>query len=590
MSTQGIAVAYTRRSTDGQEHSIPDQIKAIQKYADDKGYQIIRWYTDDAISGDDTKKRLGFQQMLADAQQYRDHSVVICWDQSRFGRFSPQEAGHWTYLFSEAGVSLVTVDKGLIDWNDFTGWLTYGVNQHSKHDFLRQLSKDVARGQLEAAQKGSWLGLPPYGYRIEGMKKNKRLVVGDVGKVKIVQRVFREFVEDGRTMADIARRLHEDGIVPPGKGRPWRYDSVRCILENPAYCGDYVSGRFSYGKYNSIHGEQAKRTSGRKGVKKNPESKWIVRRDNHEPIIDRDTFERVQAILKKGKTDRSRFTPETNPFLLAGLMRCGTCGSPMWGDTVKGRRFYRCGNWQGRGWECKNRKGKKEEENVIECEGTKVREDMILSSIADHLYDEFLSLDGVQLARKANRRELQPSDVPEGFAKVKKLVAPPKQLAGDRKRMEKQVKELSAQLDKARRNLVLLDAEYIPDAQAEIRRLQTERDELELELRKRPPTEADINAEATAVLRSLYWLAMLFDCAAEEVSDPDGSEREGPVLLGAGRSLNLRKYLRHIASITIHSRKEGKGTATRHVFERGEITLYGVGANTGKVNLLNRVS
>src|SRR5262245_13603394 len=143
------AVGYVRRSTDKQEASIAEQKKAIQQYADEKGYKIIRWYTDDAISGDDTEKRLSFQQMLADAQNRRDFQVILCWDQSRFGRFSPQEGGYWSHLFSKAGVRLVTVDKGLIDWNDFTGWLTYSVDQHAKHEFLKQLSKDVARGQLE---------------------------------------------------------------------------------------------------------------------------------------------------------------------------------------------------------------------------------------------------------------------------------------------------------------------------------------------------------------------------------------------------------------------------------------------------------
>src|SRR5262249_14520023 len=131
------AVGYVRRSTDKQEASLPEQKKAIQGYAAEKGYNILRWYEDDAISGDDTEKRHGFLRMVADAQEQRDFQFVICWDQSRFGRFSPQEAGHWTYLLSKAGVGLVTVDKGLIDWDDFTGWLTYSVDQHSKHDFLK---------------------------------------------------------------------------------------------------------------------------------------------------------------------------------------------------------------------------------------------------------------------------------------------------------------------------------------------------------------------------------------------------------------------------------------------------------------------
>ena len=372
------AVGYTRRSTDKQETSILDQTKAITEYAADKGYKIVRWYADDAISGDDTENRHGFLQMLSDAQAAGDFEMILCWDQSRFGRFSPQEAGHWTYLFSKAGVRLVTVDRGLIDWNDFTGWLTYSVDQHSKHDFLKQLSKDVVRGQKEAVAKGSWLGSPPYGYRIEGERKSKRLVVDDIGKVRVVRRVFKEYVEDGRSLGNIAALLQAEGFVPPGSSRKWNYHAIRAILSNPAYCGDYASGKFSYGKFNSILKGRVAKPGSRI---KNAETEWIVRRDSHEAIIDRLTFEKAQKILAKGKTGRSRHTPETNPYLLTGLLRCGKCGGPMWGDQRAGVIAYECGNWQYNGKE--------------HCEGTKVRESEILKGVADHLDAEFFALDGL---------------------------------------------------------------------------------------------------------------------------------------------------------------------------------------------------
>ena len=126
----------------------------------------------------------------------------------------------------------------------------YGLKQEGKHQFLKVLSRNVARGKLEAAKNGSWLGSAPYAYRIEGERKHKDLILGDAAKVRVVQRIFREFVEDGRSMSNIADRLNGDGIPSPGeRGKPWRFDTVKTILENPAYVGDYAGGRFSYGKY-----------------------------------------------------------------------------------------------------------------------------------------------------------------------------------------------------------------------------------------------------------------------------------------------------------------------------------------------------
>ena len=53
------AVAYVRRSSDSesQTDSIPQQMRELEEYAAEKGYKIIRWYRDDAVSGNDTESR-----------------------------------------------------------------------------------------------------------------------------------------------------------------------------------------------------------------------------------------------------------------------------------------------------------------------------------------------------------------------------------------------------------------------------------------------------------------------------------------------------------------------------------------------------
>src|SRR5262249_16987534 len=152
-------------------------------------------------------------------------------------------------------------------------------------------------------------------------------------------------------------------------------------------------------------------------------------------------------------------------------------------------------------YECSNRK----ENGAVTCEGTTVREDLLLRGIGLYLTHEFLKLDGVALAWKAERGELKPGDLPEAFAKIKRLVSPPERPTIDRRQIEKRAAVLDGQIEKGQRNLVFLDESNIPIAQEEIRRLQLERERLEMELRRRPPTESDVNAEATAVLRSLYW-------------------------------------------------------------------------------------
>lgn len=496
---------------------------------------------------------------------------ALCWDQDRFGRFSPHEASYWTWPLAQAGIKLVTTNKGPIDWSNFTQWMTYSFDQHGNHQFLQKLSRDVTRGQLEAAKNGSWIGGIPYAYRLEGERKKKRLVIDDPAKARVVQRIFREYVE-GRSLNNIAQRLQAEGIPSSGgRGKPWSFDTVKVILENPAYVGDYVGGRYSYGKYHTIrHGDIAKAN----GRCRKPEAEWIEHEDHHDAIIDRETFAEAKAILAKGKTGRSPYLPEDNPFILSEKLVCGKCGGPLWGmrggshKKPNRPRYYECGR-------AKKHKA---------CSGCTVSERDLLLYIADHLNREFLSLDGGSLERKAQRKELKPDDLPKAFVKVKAIVSPPKQRTGDRQRMEKQAKALAEQLDKAQRNLVLLDPENIPTAQEQIRQWRTEREQLELELRKKPPTEQDVNAETLSVLRSLYWLEILFRLAAEPKLSEQPKAPGGFAMSQSSLRARLRPYLRHVSTITIFSNKVGRGNGTRYVFEKGEIAFELVGPVRGNLN------
>src|SRR5262245_33002952 len=159
------AVAYLRRSTSRQEKSLDDQRTEIEQYAAANGYHILRWFQDDGISGDATERRDGFLAFHKAACNGRDFDVLLVWDQDRFGRFDSMEAGYWIHPLRKAGVKLVSVTEGPINWDDFTGRVMYSLKQEGKHQFLRDLSRNVSRGQISNAQKGLLCGqAAPYGY------------------------------------------------------------------------------------------------------------------------------------------------------------------------------------------------------------------------------------------------------------------------------------------------------------------------------------------------------------------------------------------------------------------------------------------
>jgi len=147
------AVLYLRRSTDRQETSIADQRSELILHANKQGYEIDGEYVDDAISGDKTEDRTAFLSMRDDAAS-GGFSVILCWDQDRFGRFDLLDAGHWITPFRQAGVRLETVAQGPIDWEDLVGQLIYSVNQLGKAQYLRDLSRNTTRGLLASAKEG----------------------------------------------------------------------------------------------------------------------------------------------------------------------------------------------------------------------------------------------------------------------------------------------------------------------------------------------------------------------------------------------------------------------------------------------------
>jgi DNA invertase Pin-like site-specific DNA recombinase len=214
MATGNIpAVAYYRMSDDKQETSIPDQREAVEKLARADGATIIREYVDEGISGDDTEHRTDFQRMLADATRLGDFEAVYCWDQDRFGRFDNIEAGYWIKPLRDAGVYLKTVAQGRIDWNDFAGRIVYAVQQEGKHAFLRDMSRNTARGMLAKAKRGEWLGgKPPYGYRLT---EAKRLEPADPRHVEVVRWLFREYLARDVGCAQLAEELNARGELPP---------------------------------------------------------------------------------------------------------------------------------------------------------------------------------------------------------------------------------------------------------------------------------------------------------------------------------------------------------------------------------------
>jgi len=352
------AVSYIRMSSDLQEASPDQQRKEVDKLAAKLGYRLVREYFDEGISGDATEKRKDFLRMVKDAEEKGDFAAILCWDQDRFGRFDSIEAGRWIHPLRCAGVWLVTVAQGQIDWNDFASRMMYSITQEGKHQFLVDLSRNVLRGKVNSAKNGKCSNNPPCGYdrvfydesgnlvcRVKYGEKFKRpkdwsvrfVLSEDSDLVNIVRWIFQTYADSDTAMTWIVADLNRRGIKTPN-GKAWSMQTVQNILTNRVYTGACVFGRNRYGKYHHLNNGDAT-----KGKARQRKGDPIVKEGIHEALIDHETFDRIQRKMDSRRETHSK--PRYGRYILSGLLRCGRCGGTLAGKGYhKGNipRYYAC--------------------------------------------------------------------------------------------------------------------------------------------------------------------------------------------------------------------------------------------------------
>ena len=159
----------------------------------------------------------------------------------------------------------MTVAQGKIDWSGFAGRMLYGIQQEGKHAYLRDLSKNVCRGLRSMAQRGEWpAGNPPFGFVVG---KDGKLALGRPLHVRAIQRVYQEYLDGNSMMAVVDLMLADD---EPSPGLGWTIDTVKGVLKNRHYTGDFFWGSRSTGRYNTA-AEEAPDQGGERPIHGPPE-------------------------------------------------------------------------------------------------------------------------------------------------------------------------------------------------------------------------------------------------------------------------------------------------------------------------------
>ena len=303
-------------------------------------------YVDDGKTGTDTDRE-DFQRLLADVYSGRINCVIVK-DLSRLSRNYTDAGNLIENLFVRLNVRFISLAEGVDSYRnpDSVSNIIVPITNVMNDQYCYQTSKKIRQVFDMKRRNGEFIGsYAPYGYVKDPNDKHALLV--DPEAAEVVKSIFALFLS-GMNKRGITYYLNDHGTLcptaykqqqglkynaPNAQGNPmWSTITIDTILKNRVYVGDMVQGRQRVKSY-KIHIQE-----------KVPEEEWFIVENTHEAIIDRETFAKVQSLLKRD----TRTAPKAKQlYLFSGFLKCADCGRAMSRIASKGIYvYYQCGTYK----------------------------------------------------------------------------------------------------------------------------------------------------------------------------------------------------------------------------------------------------
>jgi len=306
---QRRVAGYARVSTDSEEQltSYEAQVNYYTRYIRSRSdWQFVNVYTDEGISATNTKRREGFNRMVADALEGKI-DLIVTKSVSRFARNTVDSLTTVRKL-KEKGVE-VYFEKENIWTLDSKGELLITIMSSLAQEESRSISENVTWGQRKRFADGK-VSIP-YGHFLGYRKGADGLPEVVPEEAEIVRSIYQMFIE-GTTTNAIAKRLTDKGIPTPAGKQNWQRATVESILRNEKYKGAALLQKsftvdFLQKKMKINEGEVPQ---------------YYVEH-SHEAIIAPEEWERVQLELTRRKNSLRRTRCIS---LFAGILIYVNCG------------------------------------------------------------------------------------------------------------------------------------------------------------------------------------------------------------------------------------------------------------------------
>lgn len=334
--------AYCRVSTEQEEQQNSFAVQ-VAYYTDlinkKKEWTLAGIFADEGISGTQTKKRTEFNRMIRMCRN-KKIDLVITKSISRFAR-NTVDCLEYVRQLKDLGIGVI-FEKENINTLTMTSEFMIALYGSFAQAESESISKNVSWGKEKAYREGKVQFQYKYllGYK-KGEDGKPEIVPEEAETVRLIYTLFL----DGYSMSRIKKLLENKGILTSQGKKVWNESLIRSILKNEKYAGDALLQK-TFTSDCITH----------KIVKNHGERPMYLVTDHHVPIVDRDTYNRVQQELARRSSKRKvsdKTTTEqgkySSKYALTELLICGHCGTP-----------YRRTTWAARGkkqivWRCISR-------------------------------------------------------------------------------------------------------------------------------------------------------------------------------------------------------------------------------------------
>ena len=331
--------AYCRVSTEQEEQQNSYQVQ-IAYYTDlinrKKEWTLAGIFADEGISGTQAKKRPEFLKMIRLCKKQKI-DIVITKSISRFAR-NTVDCLEYVRQLKDLGIGVI-FEKENINTMTMTSEFMIALYGSFAQAESESISKNVSWGKQKAYAEGkvAFQYSKLLGYQ-KGADGKPEIVPDEAETVHLIYELFL----DGLSFTRIKNALESRGKLTAMGNQIWSESNIKSILKNEKYVGDVLLQKTFTADCIT-----------KKVVKNNGERPMYLVTKHHAPIIDRDTFNRVQQELARRSSKRKisdKTTTEqgkySSKYALSELLICGNCGTPYrrctWTAGGKKQIVWRC--------------------------------------------------------------------------------------------------------------------------------------------------------------------------------------------------------------------------------------------------------